>query len=171
MGFFQRYSWISWTSAIFLQCQKQRAVGELKLQVFYEIKDQFICGSVCSQATGRLCGLTFIFLLLRSFDTESEESRWVTLFPVSANISEIFVWNSTSDPLSHYLLCTWTSACTSVTPPTFLHPVNLYAACSRPQIFLLLLFLGLFSVNFHISQSCCFWETPTCCHLHTVSSG
>lgn len=59
MRFFQKYSWISWISAIFRQCQKQKAVGHL---------------------------------------TQNQRNR----------------------------------------------------------------------VNFHISQSCSFWETPTCCHLHTT---
>lgn len=63
------------------------------------------------------------------------------------------------------MLCTWTSPSSmSLTPPSFVHPVN------AAQTFWLLLFEP-FPVNFHISQSCCFWETPTCCHLLMVSSG
>lgn len=94
----------------------------------------------------------FYFSSLRSFDTESEESRWVVLLQLQYKTAGL-----------------WSSPRMSVTPPTFLHPVNLYASCYRPQTLWLLLF-GFFSVNFHTSLSCCFWETPTCCHLLTVSS-
>lgn len=101
--------------------------------------------------------LSFYFSSLRSFDTESEESRWAV-----SNI--LFV----AAGQSHYLLCCWTSPSMTLNPPACRHRVCLLlVAAHKPSDFSFLCF----SVNFHISQSCCFSETPTCCRLLTVSSG
>ena len=59
----------------------------------------------------------------------------------------------------------------SVTPPTSHHSVFICSMKPPTNLLTSALFfcLSILSVNFHISQSCSFWETLSCCHLHTVS--
>lgn len=151
MEFFQRYSWISSISAIFLQCRKQKAVGELALSfkgpLFFGIPN------IWSPGCWMAMWLNLSFSSPRSFDTESEESRWVSF---SGNIIKnyctrqlvrFFAFLHHSEPVK-YLLCTWTSPGMSVIPPTFLHPVIIHHVAPT-QTFSLLLFCGLLSKLSH----------------------
>lgn len=127
----------------------------------------FFLASVGEFATGGPCGLTccFFFFSLEGRSIQNRRNRGEFWFLLQS----IFIltgWELRSLFALHLNLTLYVSD----TAYVFFHPVNSYAACSRPQTFSLLLF-GLFSVNFHTSQSCCFWETRTCCHLHMVSSG
>lgn len=137
-----------------------------------------VCCRISSQATWKLCGSTFNFSSLRSFDTESEESRWVVLCCCEKQL------NKTESPI--LLLHFNQLKCESLFAlhlnftlnftlqwyqqlPIILFICRQHETAHKPFDFCF--FLLLFSVNFHISQFCSFWETPTCCRLHTVSPG